>query len=43
MLVLDVPDRSTADSILAQDPYKKANLFSKVEVRPWRWVIGTPI
>ena len=42
MLVLDVPDRTAADAILAQDPYKKANLFAKVEVRPWRWVIGTP-
>ncbi len=42
MLILDVPNREAADAILAEDPYKKANLFSKVEVRPWRWVIGTP-
>jgi uncharacterized protein YciI len=43
MLILDAPSRDAADAILAQDPYKKANLFSKIEVRPWRWVIGTPI
>ena len=42
MLILDVPTRQAADAILAEDPYKKANLFAKVEVRPWRWVIGTP-
>lgn len=42
MLILDVPNRAAADAILAEDPYKKANLFSKIEVRPWRWVIGTP-
>lgn len=43
MLILDVPDRAAADAILAQDPYKQAKLFSSVEVRPWRWVIGTPL
>jgi uncharacterized protein YciI len=42
MLILDVPNRASADAILAEDPYKHANLFSSVEVRPWRWVIGTP-
>jgi uncharacterized protein YciI len=42
MLVLDVPNREAADKILSEDPYRKANLFVKVEVRPWRWVIGTP-
>lgn len=42
MLILDAPDRATAERILAEDPYKKANLFVKTELRPWRWVIGTP-
>jgi uncharacterized protein YciI len=42
MLILDVPNREAADAVLAEDPYRKANLFGKVEVRPWRWVIGTP-
>ena len=42
MLILDVPNRASADAILSEDPYKHANLFGSVEVRPWRWVIGTP-
>jgi uncharacterized protein YciI len=42
LLILDVPNRAAADAILGEDPYKVANLFAKVEVRPWRWVIGTP-
>jgi uncharacterized protein len=42
MLILDVPNRASADAILSEDPYKHANLFASVEVRPWRWVIGTP-
>ncbi len=43
MLILDVPSRDAAETILAEDPYKKANLFAKVEIRRWRWVIGTPV
>lgn len=43
MLILEVPNREAADAILAEDPYRKASLFAKVEIRPWRWVIGTPI
>ncbi len=42
MLILEAPSRDAADAILAEDPYKKANLFAKVELRRWRWVIGTP-
>lgn len=42
MLIIDAPNRATVDAILAEDPYKQAKLFSSVEVRPWRWVIGTP-
>jgi uncharacterized protein YciI len=42
MLILDAPSREAAEAILAKDPYKQANLFAKVELRPWRWVIGTP-
>lgn len=43
MLILDVPNRQSADAVLAEDPYQKAHLFASVEVRPWRWVIGTPV
>lgn len=43
MLILDVANRDAAEAILAKDPYKKANLFSRTELRRWRWVIGTPV
>ena len=42
LLILEVPNRASAEAILAEDPYKIANLFASVEVYPWRWVIGTP-
>lgn len=43
MLILDVPNRESAEAILAEDPYRQAGLFASVDVRRWRWVIGTPI
>lgn len=42
MLIVQADDRAAAEKILAEDPYRKADLFSSVELRPWRWVIGTP-
>jgi uncharacterized protein YciI len=42
LLILDVPNRAAADAILREDPYRGAGLFSSIEVRPWRWVIGAP-
>jgi uncharacterized protein len=42
LLIFDVEDRATLDSLLDADPYTKAGLFESVTVRPWRWAIGNP-
>lgn len=42
LLILQADSKDAADKILAEDPYRKANLFYSVEVRAWRWVVGTP-
>ncbi len=42
LLILQASDKDAAEKILAEDPYQKANLFSSVELRPWRWVVGKP-
>jgi uncharacterized protein YciI len=42
LLIIEAPDRKAADAILAEDPYRKAGLFASSEVRPWRWVVGSP-
>jgi uncharacterized protein len=42
LLVVEAPDRSALDELLARDPYATAGLFAGVEIRPWRWVIGAP-
>ena len=43
MLIIEAEDRAGVETVLAQDPYRKAGLFDSIEVRGWRWVIGCPI
>jgi uncharacterized protein len=40
LLVLDLPDRRAADDWAAGDPYARAGLFERVEIRAWKKVIG---
>lgn len=40
MLVIEAEDLAAAQAFAAADPYAKAGLFSQVEVRPFRVVIG---
>lgn len=40
LVILDVPDRATAEAWAAADPYAKAGLFAAVTIRPWNRVIG---
>ncbi|MDB5569105.1 MAG: hypothetical protein JWN93_288 [Hyphomicrobiales bacterium] len=42
MLILECPDRAAAQALLDSDPYAKAGLFSSVELKTWRWVVGEP-
>jgi uncharacterized protein YciI len=43
LLVIEADNRRAAETLLARDPYRIADLFQSVEVRPWRWVIGAPV
>jgi uncharacterized protein YciI len=43
MLIIEAENRDGVDTVLAQDPYRKAGLFDSIEVRGWRCVIGCPI
>ncbi|MCF4166806.1 YciI family protein [Zavarzinia compransoris] len=42
MLVIEAEDAATAEAYCAEDPYARAGLFAKVEIKPWKWVIGQP-
>jgi uncharacterized protein YciI len=40
LLAIDVADRDEAEKLLANDPYNKAGLFERTEVRAWKWLLG---
>lgn len=42
MVVLDAPDMEAARALADADPYAKAGLFEKVEIRQWNWGINNP-
>jgi uncharacterized protein len=40
LLIIDAPDLAAARAFAAADPYAKAGLFERVEVRPFRTGLG---
>lgn len=40
LIVLDVADLAAAEAFSAADPYVRAGLFERVEIRPWRATLG---
>jgi len=40
MLILDCADYAEARELLTQDPYARAGLFERVELRAWKHVVG---
>lgn len=42
LIILECRDRTAAEAWIRQDPYEKAGLFERVEIRPWRWNFGRP-
>lgn len=43
MLIIEAENREAVKAVLARDPYQAAGLFETVDIRPWRWVIGSPL
>ncbi len=35
LLIIDLPDRAAADAFCAEDPYGKAGLFERVDIKGW--------
>lgn len=42
MFIIRVPSRQEAEALLAKDPYVTQGVFKSYEIRPWRWLVGTP-
>lgn len=42
LVIIKADDLEGAKAIAAQDPYAKAGLFEKVEIKPYNWVFNNP-
>jgi hypothetical protein len=40
LMIVEVDDLAAAEAFSAEDPYAKAGLFERVEIRPWRATFG---
>ncbi len=40
LLIYEAEDQGTVERWCAEDPYALAGLFERVEIRPWKRVIG---
>ena len=38
VLIMDFPDTTSAQAFAEGDPYKKAGLFERVDIKPWKKV-----
>lgn len=41
LLVIEVDSRAAAEELAQNDPYKLAGLFASVEIKAWKWLLGT--
>ena len=42
LVVVEAASLDAARMIAAGDPFAKAGLFAKVEIRPWLWTMNSP-
>ena len=41
LLIVEADDRPAVEALLADDPYAKAGVFERIDIRPWRAVLGS--
>ncbi len=41
LLIIEAMDRAAAEALLDGDPYSKAGVFERVDIRPWRPALGS--
>ena len=42
LFIVEADSEAAAAAWNAQDPYTRAGLFERVDIRPFKWVIGAP-
>ena len=40
LIIIEAPDMAAAEAFSLADPYRKAGLFERVEIRPWKSTLG---
>jgi len=40
LIIIEAADMAAAEAFSLNDPYRKAGLFERVEIRPWRATFG---
>ena len=41
LLIIEAADRAAVEALLDGDPYSKAGVFERVDIRPWRPALGS--
>ncbi|MGI9504257.1 MAG: YciI family protein [Geminicoccaceae bacterium] len=41
LLIVEADDQDAVDALLKDDPYSKAGVFERVDIRPWRPALGS--
>ena len=41
MLIIEAADQAAAEAFAEGDPFNREGVFERVEIRPWRAVLGT--
>jgi len=41
LLIIEAADQASAEAFAAGDPYRLQGVFERVEIRPWRAVLGS--
>ncbi len=42
LVVFEAESLDAARTTMASDPFATSGLFARVDIRPWKWTIGTP-
>lgn len=42
LLVVEAASLREVQAFFSDDPYARAGLFERVEIRPWNWSLGNP-
>ena len=42
LLIIEAEDINAVRAFVSDDPYVRADLFERIDIRPWQWSLGNP-